>query len=124
MDQTRFTPDLELDRLSPDEAFAALGNEIRLDIIRVLWRAGAAYEYDDGSDAVETVSYSELQTEIDIDDNGKFNYHLSKLAEHGLLNHLGNGVYVITEDGQRYLDGELDAEEIDDNSGENGEATA
>ena len=49
---------------------------------------------------------------------------LSKLAEHGLLNHLGNGVYVITEDGQRYLDGELDAEEIDDNSGENGEATA
>lgn len=82
MGQTRFTPDLELDRLSPDEAFATLGNEIRLDIIRVLWRAGAAYEYDDGSDATETVSYSELQTEIDIDDNGKFNYHLSKLSPH------------------------------------------
>ncbi|WP_436924518.1 DUF7351 domain-containing protein [Halosimplex amylolyticum] len=82
MGQTRFTPDLELDRLSPDEAFAALGNEIRLDIIRVLWRAGAAHEYDDGSDAVETVSYSELQSEIDIDDNGKFNYHLSKLSPH------------------------------------------
>jgi len=63
MEQTRFTPDLELDEVSPDEAFATLGNEIRLDIIRVLWRAGAAYEYDDGSDAVETVSYSELQSE-------------------------------------------------------------
>jgi len=82
MEQTRFTPDLELNGLSPDEAFATLGNEIRLDIIRVLWRAGAAYEYDDGSDAVESVPYSELQTEIDIDDNGKFNYHLSKLAPH------------------------------------------
>ncbi|MFC7239026.1 ArsR family transcriptional regulator [Saliphagus sp. GCM10025317] len=82
MEHTRFTPDLELNELSPDEAFATLGNEIRLDIIRVLWRAGATYEYDDGSDAVETVSYSELQTEIEIDDNGKFNYHLSKLAPH------------------------------------------
>ncbi|MFC7216365.1 ArsR family transcriptional regulator [Saliphagus sp. GCM10025334] len=82
MGQARFTPDLELNELSPDEAFATLGNEIRLDIIRVLWRAGATYEYDDGSDAVETVSYSELQTEIDIDDNGKFNYHLSKLSPH------------------------------------------
>ena len=82
MEHTRFTPDLDLDGLSPDEAFGILGNEIRLDIIRVLWRAGAAYKYDDGSDAVETVSYSELQSEIDIDDNGKFNYHLSKLAPH------------------------------------------
>ena len=82
MGHTRFTPDLELDRLSPDEAFATLGNEIRLEIIRVLWRAGAAYEYDDGSDAVDTVSYSELQTEIDVEDNGKFNYHLSKLTPH------------------------------------------
>jgi hypothetical protein len=82
MTQTRFTPDLELNGLSPDEAFATLGNEIRLDIIRVLWRAGAAYEYDDGSDTVETVPYSELQAEIDIDDNGKFNYHLSKLLPH------------------------------------------
>lgn len=80
MGQTRFTPDLELDGLSPEEAFATLGNEIRLAIIRVLWRAGAVYEYDDGSDAVGTMSYSELQTEIDIDDNGKFNYHLAKLS--------------------------------------------
>ncbi|MDT3437430.1 hypothetical protein [Haloarcula sp. 1CSR25-25] len=82
MDQTRFTPDLNLDGLSPNEAFAILGNEIRLDIIRVLWRADAAHEYDDGSDTATTMSYSELQNEIDIDDNGKFNYHLSQLAPH------------------------------------------
>lgn len=36
------------------------------------------------------------------------------LVEHGLLQHLGNGVYVITEDGERYLDGELDTAELED----------
>ncbi|WP_323192064.1 hypothetical protein [Halostella sp. PRR32] len=82
MTQTGFTPDLDLDGLSPDEAFAILGNEIRLEIIRVLWREDAAHEYDDGSDTAETMSYSELQQEVDIDDNGKFNYHLSQLAPH------------------------------------------
>ncbi|MBX0297979.1 DUF7351 domain-containing protein [Haloarcula nitratireducens] len=82
MEQTRFTPDLELDGLSPDEVFSILGNEIRLDIIRILWQAGATYEYDDGSDTLETVSYSELQNEVGVDDNGKFNYHLSELAPH------------------------------------------
>lgn len=82
MGQTRFTPDLELDGLSPDEAFAILGNEIRLEIIRVLWQAGAAYVYDDGSDAVEIVSYSELQNEVGVNDNGRFNYHLSELTPH------------------------------------------
>jgi len=30
------------------------------------------------------------------------------LVEHGLLDHLGNGVYVITERGEQYLDGEID----------------
>lgn len=33
------------------------------------------------------------------------------LVEHGLLQHLGNGVYVITERGERYLDGEIDTSE-------------
>jgi predicted transcriptional regulator len=34
-----------------------------------------------------------------------------KLVEHGLLKHFGNGVYVITERGERYLDGEIDTHE-------------
>lgn len=34
-----------------------------------------------------------------------------KLVEHGLLDDLGNGVYTITERGERYLDGELDTSE-------------
>jgi predicted transcriptional regulator len=32
---------------------------------------------------------------------------LKKLNEHGLVKHLGNGVYVITERGEKYLDGEI-----------------
>nr|WP_225308128.1 MULTISPECIES: MarR family transcriptional regulator [unclassified Haloarcula] len=34
-----------------------------------------------------------------------------KLVEHGLLEHYGNGVYGITERGERYLDGEIDTSE-------------
>jgi Mn-dependent DtxR family transcriptional regulator len=34
----------------------------------------------------------------------------SKLADHGLTIHLGNGVYDITEEGEGYLDEEYDAE--------------
>ena len=32
---------------------------------------------------------------------------LQKLNDHGLVQHLGNGVYVITERGEKYLDGEI-----------------
>ena len=46
------------------------------------------------------------------------------LAEHGLLRPLGNGVYMITEEGERYLAGELDAEELNGANGEQGEAQA
>jgi predicted transcriptional regulator len=34
-----------------------------------------------------------------------------KLVEHGLLKHLGNGVYTITERGEKYLNGEIDTSE-------------
>lgn len=36
-----------------------------------------------------------------------------KLANAGLVQHLGNGVYRITEDGEDYLDGDLDAAELE-----------
>ena len=39
---------------------------------------------------------------------------LSRLAEHGLLKPLGNGVYIITDDGISYLEGELAADELPD----------
>ena len=82
MAETGTTPELDLDGLTPDEAFAVLGNEIRLDILRVLWNADAAHEYDDVSDIAETIPFSELRRGVDVEDNGKFNYHLSRLVPH------------------------------------------
>lgn len=49
---------------------------------------------------------------------------LSRLADHGLLTHLGNGVYVITDQGERYLEGEVDADELQDMSEGEGTASA
>ncbi|MFD1635198.1 phage repressor protein [Haloplanus ruber] len=43
-----------------------------------------------------------------------------KLADEGLLRHLGNGVYVLTDDGEAYLDGTLDTQNwvrLDENGG-------
>lgn len=36
-----------------------------------------------------------------------------KLSEYGLLENIGNGVYVITEQGKQYLAGDLDASELE-----------
>jgi len=36
-----------------------------------------------------------------------------ELVNHGLLQHLGNGVYIITDEGEQYLDGELDAADLE-----------
>ena len=44
-----------------------------------------------------------------------------RLAEEGLVRHLGNAVYTITDDGEAYLDGRLDTENwryIDDDASE------
>ena len=49
---------------------------------------------------------------------------LRRLAEYGLLKHLGNGVYVITEDGEEYLEGNLDAEQLESTKNGDGKADA
>lgn len=36
-----------------------------------------------------------------------------KLVDYGLARHLGNGVYIITDKGENYLDGKLDADELE-----------
>lgn len=79
MPDTELSPELELGGLSPNKAFAILGNDSRLDIIKALWEAGAHHEYDDIDDTATTISFSELQRTVDIHDNGQFNYHLSQL---------------------------------------------
>ncbi|WP_136601700.1 winged helix-turn-helix domain-containing protein [Salinigranum halophilum] len=62
-DRERSTP-------SPDEAFATLGNETRLNILQAL---GAA----DGP-----LAFSALFDRVDVDDSGRFNYHLGELVGH------------------------------------------
>jgi len=57
-------------RLMPDDAFGALGNEIRIDILRALGEADGA------------LSFSELFDQIDLSDSAQFNYHLDKLVGH------------------------------------------
>ncbi|WP_311170618.1 winged helix-turn-helix domain-containing protein [Halobellus ordinarius] len=49
---------------------------------------------------------------------------LKKLAEHGLLRSLGNGVYVITDAGTEYLEGDLDADELPESSEDHSSSTA
>ncbi|WP_227132185.1 DUF7351 domain-containing protein [Halorubellus salinus] len=68
--------------LTPEAAFAVLGDETRLNVVRVLWSAGASHEYDDVDDTASTMPYSELRRRVGVEDNGRFNYHLSKLVPH------------------------------------------
>jgi hypothetical protein len=51
------------------------------------------------------------------------NQRCIKLADYGFLVNLGNGVYQITEQGEKYLAEELDAETVEKSNGE-GEGTA
>jgi hypothetical protein len=77
--------------LSPDDAFALLGNETRVDILRALWEA---YEpYAEGN----AVPFSALYDRVDVEDTGNFNYHLGKLTGH-FVRRTGAG-YELTESG-------------------------
>ena len=56
--------------LAPDAAFAVLGNEVRMDILRTLW------------DADDPVGFADLRGRVGIADSSRFNYHLGKLVGH------------------------------------------
>jgi hypothetical protein len=97
MNEGQQSPKTEPSGMSPDEAFAILGDETRLNIVRVLWQTGALHEYDDIDDSASTLSFSELRKRVNVSDNGRFNYHLSKLVPHfvrktdGGYRHIGHG---------------------------------
>lgn len=63
-----------LDGISPDEAFALLGNDTRVGILQALWDA---FESGKGNNALP---YSQLFQQVDIRDSGNFSYHLEKLT--------------------------------------------
>jgi hypothetical protein len=64
------TAENRADTLSPDEAFAALGNETRLNILQTL------------GEADRPVSFSTLFDRVGAADSGGFNYHLDRLVGH------------------------------------------
>jgi DNA-binding transcriptional ArsR family regulator/DNA-directed RNA polymerase subunit RPC12/RpoP len=56
---------------APGEAFATLGNETRVAILRELWAAARE----------GPLSFSELRERVGTRDSGQFNYHLTKLCD-------------------------------------------
>jgi hypothetical protein len=60
--------------VSPDEAFALLGNDTRVGILQALWDA-----FESGT-SDNALPYSQLFEEVDIGDSGNFSYHLERLT--------------------------------------------
>jgi hypothetical protein len=71
------------DREQPvsEEAFALLGHEIRLDILRAFFRMYEPVDPESLPDVRDrrTIPYAELMAAVGTEDSGKFNYHLEKL---------------------------------------------
>jgi DNA-directed RNA polymerase subunit RPC12/RpoP len=59
-------------RRSPEETFALLGDETRVQILRALQEAGPE----------KVLTFSDLQDAVGTSDSGRFNYHLKKLTGH------------------------------------------
>jgi hypothetical protein len=68
-------PDAETGTLSADEAFALVGHEIRVAILRAMMDAAK-----ESGDPYAPVSFSELRDRVGTRDSGQFNYHLGKLV--------------------------------------------
>jgi hypothetical protein len=60
--------ELDADQASIAEAFAAVGSDLRLSILRALWETDLP------------LSFSALQDRVGITDSAQFNYHLQKLV--------------------------------------------
>jgi len=72
------------------EAFDLLSDELRLDILRTLGEAMAG-------DGEMPMSFSELQRRVGVEDNGRFNYHLTQLV--GRFVKKGDGGYKLRPPG-------------------------
>lgn len=79
--------------LSPDEAFAILGDETRLQILRVL------------GETEGPLTFSELYSRTDYDRTPNFNYHLMKLVDH-FVEKTDEG-YVLRRTGRRVVEAVL-----------------
>ena len=87
------TNDAEPDGLSPDEAFAVLGDETRLTILQTLGNADTP------------LAFSELRDRIGYNTTSNFNYHLAKLEGH-FVRRTEDG-YDLRQAGQRVVEAVL-----------------
>lgn len=85
--------DSEDTTLSPDDAFAVLGNDTRMAILQTL------------GDADETLAFSELRDRVGMRDSGQFNYHLEQLVGH-FVNQRDEG-YELRQAGRRIIEAVL-----------------
>lgn len=90
---TTGTDEAEESELSPDEAFAVLGNETRLTILRTL------------GDADTPLAFSELYDRVGYETTSNFNYHLGKLEGH-FVRRTADG-YHLRQAGQRVVEAVL-----------------
>ncbi|WP_254862299.1 ArsR/SmtB family transcription factor [Halovivax gelatinilyticus] len=81
------------------ESFAAVGNELRMDILRTLWFHGP-------------LSFSDLYDRVDVDDSGQFTYHLSTLRDQFVRK--SDDEYSVTVVGSQLVMTVLAAVETDD----------
>lgn len=86
--------------LSPDEAFAVLGDDTRLQILQML---GAADE---------PLAFSELFDRIEYHDSSNFGYHLDKLVDH-FVRKTDEG-YALRQAGRRVVEAILSGAVTDD----------
>lgn len=77
--------------ITPEEAFAMLGNETRIEIIRILGEARG-----------EPLSFSDLHGEVGIRDSGQFNYHLNQLVG-SFVRRTDEGEYELSYAGARVV---------------------
>lgn len=80
--------------LPPDDAFAVLGNENRMEILQTL------------GEATDPLSFSELRDRVGVRDSGQFNYHLDKLEGH-FVTKMGDGEYALRQAGKRVIEAVL-----------------
>lgn len=62
--------------IQPGDAFAVLGNETRMDVLRTLWEARDPFE----PPSENALSFTELRERVGMADPGQFNYHLNELV--------------------------------------------
>jgi DNA-binding transcriptional ArsR family regulator len=86
--------------LPPDDAFAVLGDETRLEILRAL------------GDADDPLSFSALHDRVGTRDSGGFNYHLERLTDHFV--HKSESGYTLRRAGRRVIEAVLSGALTDD----------